>query len=55
MNYRGANTIALAVTTDGKPGDTLEDVSLVTMRNVRGGLTVNMVDAPREPANPGGK
>lgn len=46
LNHRGHNTIALAVTSDGAPGNALEQVRLVTMRNVRGGVPVRMVDAP---------
>ncbi|MES2337208.1 MAG: beta-galactosidase [Pseudomonadota bacterium] len=50
LNHRGRNSIALAVTSDGAPGNTLEDVKLVTLRNVRGGLPVRMVAAPATPA-----
>jgi hypothetical protein len=50
LNHRGANTIALAVTSDGAPGNALEPVKLVTMRNVRGGVPVRMVKAPQTPA-----
>ncbi|MBY8829666.1 glycoside hydrolase family 35 protein [Hephaestia mangrovi] len=46
MNNHGANTLALAVTGDGKPGDALEAVKLVTMYHVRGGVPVEMVEAP---------
>jgi beta-galactosidase GanA len=49
LNHRGRNTIALAVTSDGAAGNALEDVKLVTMRNLRGGLTVRMVPAPATP------
>ncbi|MDC7682118.1 beta-galactosidase [Asticcacaulis sp. BYS171W] len=35
LNPNGANTIALAVTTDGKPGNALEGVKLVDMRQAR--------------------
>ncbi|MDQ1155632.1 beta-galactosidase [Brevundimonas sp. SORGH_AS_0993] len=38
LNARGHNTIALAVSTDGAPGNVLEDVRLITQRNVRGGV-----------------
>lgn len=38
LNPRGHNTIALAVSTDGAPGNVLEDVRLITQRNVRGGV-----------------
>ncbi|MGP7795412.1 beta-galactosidase [Sphingomonas sp. CLY1604] len=40
LNHHGPNTIALAVTSDGAPGDVLEPVKLVTLRNVRGGIPV---------------
>jgi hypothetical protein len=50
LNHRGANSIALAVTTDGQPGNALEPVGLVTMRNVKGGLPVQLVSAPATPA-----
>ena len=38
LNARGHNSIALAVSTDGAPGNVLEDVRLITQRNVRGGV-----------------
>lgn len=43
LNHRGRNSIALAVTTDGAPGNALEEVKLVVMRNVRGGLPIGRV------------
>jgi beta-galactosidase GanA len=46
LNHRGRNTLALAVTSDGEPGNALEPVRLVTLRNVRGGLEVDEVEAP---------
>ena len=46
LNHHGANTVALAVTSDGAPGDAIEQVRLVTMRNVKGGVPVRMVAAP---------
>ena len=49
LNHRGPNSIALAVTSDGAAGNTLEEVKLVTLRNVRGGLPVTMVAAPQRP------
>lgn len=55
LNHRGRNTIALAVTSDGAAGNTLEDVRLVTMRNVSGGLPVRMVDAPQSQSDLNGK
>jgi beta-galactosidase GanA len=38
LDPHGANTIALAVTTDGKPANALEPVKLVVLRAVRGGV-----------------
>ncbi|MBC9032408.1 beta-galactosidase [Sphingomonas sp. JC676] len=49
LNHRGRNTIALAVTSDGVAGDALEEVKLVTLRDVKGGLPVRMVPAPATP------
>jgi beta-galactosidase GanA len=46
VNMAGKNTLALAVTSDGAPGDALEEVKLVTMRNVRGGIPISLVPAP---------
>jgi beta-galactosidase GanA len=53
LNHRGSNTVALAVTSDGAPGDALEAVKLVTLRNVRGGVAVRPVPAPSNPAELG--
>ncbi|MGK6319436.1 glycoside hydrolase family 35 protein [Sphingomonas sp. DT-204] len=50
LNHRGRNHIALAVTSDGKPGNALETVRLVTLRNVKGGIPVHMVAAPSRPS-----
>ncbi|MEP7005402.1 MAG: beta galactosidase jelly roll domain-containing protein, partial [Sphingomonas bacterium] len=50
LNHRGANTVALAVTSDSAPGDALEAVRLVTLRNVAGGVPVRQVVAPARPA-----
>jgi hypothetical protein len=47
LNHRGHNVIALAVTSDGKPGNALEAVRLVNLRTVRGGIPVRMVEAPQ--------
>lgn len=44
---RGHNVLALAVTSDGAAGNGLEAVRLGTIRNVRGGLPVRMVEAPQ--------
>jgi hypothetical protein len=46
VNMAGKNTLALAVTSDGAPGNALEEVKLVTMRNVRGGIPTSLVPAP---------
>lgn len=46
LNHHGANTIALAVTSDGAPANAPETVRLVTMQNRRGGVAVAMVAAP---------
>ena len=43
LNPNGANTIALAVTTDGKPGNALEPVKLVNLRTVRGGVPLEIM------------
>ncbi len=43
LNANGQNTIALAVSTDGNPANTLEPVKLVTMRAARGGVAVKPV------------
>jgi beta-galactosidase GanA len=38
LNPRGHNTLALAVTSDGAPTNTLEKVQLVNLKTVRGGV-----------------
>lgn len=50
LDHRGRNQIALAVTSDGAPGNALEQVKLVTLRNVRGGIPVRTVAAPTTPS-----
>ncbi|MFT3996362.1 MAG: beta-galactosidase [Asticcacaulis sp.] len=47
LNPNGENTIALAVTTDGKPENALEPVQLVNLRTVRGGVPLEIMPAPR--------
>ncbi|MYM36317.1 cellulase family glycosylhydrolase [Duganella sp. FT94W] len=47
LNPNGRNTIALAVTTDGRPENALEPVRLVNLRTARGGVPLEMVSAPR--------
>ena len=51
INHRGKNHIALAVTSDGQPGDALESVRLITLHTVKGGLPVQMVAAPNAPSD----
>jgi len=46
IDPHGKNTIALAVTSDGAPGDALEEAKLVRLRTVRGGIPVARVPAP---------
>lgn len=46
LNHNGRNTLALAVTTDGAAGNTLEKVALVSLATARGGLTVERVASP---------
>ena len=46
LNPDGENTLAIAVTSDGAPGDTLEPVRLVDLQTVRGGVPVELVDSP---------
>ena len=50
LNPNGANTIALAVTTDGQAGNALEPVRLVTLRAARGGVPLELMPgaAPRQ-------
>jgi hypothetical protein len=49
LSHHGTNHVALAVTSDGAPGDALEAVKLVTLHNVKGGVPVQMVPAPTRP------
>jgi hypothetical protein len=46
LDPHGDNTIALAVTTDGKPANALEPVKLVVLRAVRGGVAGDAGSAP---------
>ncbi len=46
LNPNGANTITLAVTTDGKPENALEPVRLVVLRTARGGVPLEIVPSP---------
>ena len=43
LNPNGENTVALAVTTDGKAGNALEPVKLVTLRAARGGVPLEIM------------
>lgn len=45
LNPNGQNTIALAVTTDGKAENALEPVALVNLRTVRGGVPLEIMPA----------
>jgi beta-galactosidase GanA len=45
LNPNGQNTIALAVTTDGKAENALEPVRLVNLRTARGGVPLEVMDA----------
>lgn len=45
LNPNGANTIALAVTTDGKAANALEPVKLVNIRTARGGVPLEIMSA----------
>ena len=46
LNPHGRNTIAIAVTSDGGPGNGLEPVSLTNLGTVRGGVPVTLDDSP---------
>src|SRR5204863_1586587 len=46
LNPRGTNTVAIAVTSDGGPGNGLEAVRLTDLGTVRGGVPVSTVEAP---------
>jgi hypothetical protein len=46
LDPNGENTIALAVTTDGKPENALEPVKLVVLRAARGGVPLEIVGSP---------
>ncbi|MCH8686184.1 beta galactosidase jelly roll domain-containing protein [Pedomonas mirosovicensis] len=46
LNPNGRNTVAIAVTSDGAPGNALEAVKLVNLGTVRGGVPVPLVNAP---------
>ncbi|MBN8880992.1 MAG: beta galactosidase jelly roll domain-containing protein, partial [Salana multivorans] len=46
LDPRGANTLAIAVTSDGGAGNGLEEVELTTLGVVRGGVPVTPEAAP---------
>ncbi|GAA0460865.1 beta-galactosidase [Paractinoplanes deccanensis] len=46
LDPHGVNTLALAVTSDGGPGNGLEKVALTNLGTVRGGVDVPLVAAP---------
>jgi beta-galactosidase GanA len=46
LDPRGRNTLALAVTSDGKPESALERVALVDLGTVRGGVPLELVRSP---------
>ena len=46
LNVRGPNTLAIAVTSTGGPGNGLEKVSLTNLGTVRGGVPVTADQAP---------
>ncbi|HXD68197.1 MAG TPA: NEW3 domain-containing protein, partial [Solirubrobacteraceae bacterium] len=46
LNPDGENTLALAVTSDGGPGNGLEKVALTNLGTVRGGLPVQLDRSP---------
>ncbi|RSM36340.1 beta-galactosidase [Amycolatopsis balhimycina DSM 5908] len=46
LNPNGRNTLALAVTSDGGPGNGLETVALTDLGTVRGGVPVRLVGSP---------
>ena len=50
LNPNGQNTIALAVTTDGKAANGLEPVKLVNLRTVRGGVKLEIMPGSNAPA-----
>jgi beta-galactosidase GanA len=43
LNPNGENTLALAVTTDGKPENALEPIKLVNLRTARGGVPLEIM------------
>ena len=48
LNPRGDNTLALAVTTDGQPANTLEPLKLLLLNHQRGGVPLDAVAQPRQ-------
>jgi hypothetical protein len=48
LDPNGRNTIALAVTTDGRKENALEPVKLVNLRTARGGVPLELVATPQD-------
>ena len=46
LNPHGENTLAIAVTSDGGPGNGLEAVRLTNLGTVRGGVPIRLDDSP---------
>ena len=44
LNPNGDNTIALAVTTNGRPENALEPVQLINLRTTRGGVPLEIME-----------
>ena len=49
LNPNGENTVALAVTTDGRPENALEPVKLLPLRTTRGGVPLEIMKGNDEP------
>ncbi len=47
INHNGDNTIALAVTSDGKENNSLEKIQLLNLNSVRGGVKIEPVPQPK--------
>jgi beta-galactosidase GanA len=46
LDPHGTNTLALAVTSNGGPADTLEKIALTNLGTVRGGVPLSLVNSP---------
>jgi beta-galactosidase GanA len=51
LNPNGQNTVALAVTTDGRAENALEPVELVQLRSVRGGVPLELMEGAGQRAD----